>query len=185
MFQSLDPTSDEKAVKYHEILQKLDMLESKGRRLEDVAQLRTILQADYHKGFNIIYINKLNQFDDAATNINSEIMSFNSIEQEKLGQLVGLERGRNLYIAGNNGAIISAINDNMRGTLVEYSTEDLVDGCSTNLLRDGLYCYSRGGNIFSVTKSGIEPVSTTDPTGFPGNIAGVKVYGKSNMYLFQ
>jgi hypothetical protein len=49
MFQSLDPTSDEKGVKYHEIMQKLDMLESKGRWLEDVTQLRTILQSDYHK----------------------------------------------------------------------------------------------------------------------------------------
>lgn len=49
LFQSLDPTSDEKGVKYYEIMQKLDILESKGRWLEDVAQLKTILQSDYHK----------------------------------------------------------------------------------------------------------------------------------------
>ncbi len=185
LFQSLDPTSDEKWIKYHEIMQKLDMLESKWRWLEDVAQLKNILQADYHKGFNIIYINAMKQFDDTARNINSQILSFNNTEKEKIGQLVNIEWWRNLYIAGNNGAIISAINDNMRWTLVEYSSEDLINGCSTNLLRDGLYCYSSNGNIFSVTKAGVEPVTTENATWFPSNIAGVKVYGKSNMYVFQ
>lgn len=185
LFQSLDPTSDEKWVKYHEIMQELDMLESKWRRLEDVAQLRTILQSDYHKWFNIIYINAMTQFDDAASNINSQILSFNNVEKDKLWQLMSLEWWRNLYIAGSNWVIIGAINDNMRWTLMEYSTEEFINGCSTNLLRDGLYCYSKDGNIFSVTKSGVEPVTTDDPGGFPSEVADVKVYGKSNMYIFQ
>jgi hypothetical protein len=81
--------------------------------------------------------------------------------------------------------MISAINDNMRGTLMEYSTEDSVAGCSTNLLKDGLYCYNQAGAIFSVTKSGIEPVTTEDPGGFPSRTAGVKVFGKSNIYIFN
>lgn len=185
MFQSMDPTSDEKWVKYHEIMQMLDLLESKGRWLEDVSQLRTILQSDYHKWFNIIYINSMTQFDDDASGIKSQVLTFNSMEKERMGDLIALERGRNLYIGGTRGAMISAVNDNMRGTLMEYSTEDLVDGCSTNLLRDGLYCYSRDGNIFSVTKAGIEPLSTSDDGGFPSRIAGVKVFGKSNIYLFN
>ena len=185
MFQSLDPTSDEKWVKYHEIMQKLDMLESKGRWLEDVAQLRTILQSDYHKGFNIIYINNMTQFDDTAAGIKSQILTFNSMEQERMGSLLALEWGNNLYIGGTQGAMISAINDNMRGTLMEYSSEDFVDGCSKNLLQDGLYCYSENGNIFSVTKGGIEPVSTTDEAGFSSHIAGLKVFGKSNIYVFN
>jgi len=48
MFQSMDPTSDEKSIKYHEILEKLDILESKWKWLEDVTQLKKVLQADYY-----------------------------------------------------------------------------------------------------------------------------------------
>ena len=84
----------------------------------------------------------MTQFDDAASGIKSQVLTFNSMEKERMGKLVALEWGRNLSIGGSNGAMISAINDNMRGTLMEYSSEDFVDGCSTNLLRDGLYCYS-------------------------------------------
>lgn len=127
----------------------------------------------------------MTQFDDPASNRTTRLMTFNNMEKEKVGQLLDLERGRNLYIAGANGAMISAINDNMRGTLIEYSTDEFIDGCSTNLLQDGLYCYSSNGNIFSVTKAGIEPVSTNDPGGFPMDVADIKVFGKSNIYIFR
>jgi len=49
LFQSMDPTGDEKSLKYQEIMTKLTTLESKGRWLEDVAQLQKILRADYYK----------------------------------------------------------------------------------------------------------------------------------------
>jgi hypothetical protein len=45
---------------------------------------------------------------------------------------------------------------------VEYDIEDTIKGCSSNLLRDGLYCYTVDGRIFSVTKAGIEPLITSD-----------------------
>ncbi len=49
MFQSMDPTGDEKSLQYQDIMNKLATLETKGRRLEDVAQLKTILKSDYYK----------------------------------------------------------------------------------------------------------------------------------------
>ena len=49
LFQSMDPAGDEKSIKYQDIMNKLTTLESKGRRLEDVAQLKKILSADYYK----------------------------------------------------------------------------------------------------------------------------------------
>ena len=62
----MDPTSEEKAMKYHDILEKLDILETKGKRTEDVAQLKKVLQSEYYKGFNISYISSLSKFDDPA-----------------------------------------------------------------------------------------------------------------------
>jgi len=45
----MDPTGDEKSLKYQDIMNKLTTLENKGRWLEDVAQLKKILRADYYK----------------------------------------------------------------------------------------------------------------------------------------
>jgi len=184
-FQSLDAASDDKGIKYHEILQKLDLLEEKWRWLEDVAQLRGIIQADYHKGFNIIYLSSLSQLDDPATNIKTRIFNFNNAEKTRLGELIWLQRGRNMMIAWSNATLVSTINDDMRWTLMEYGSDTPVKWCSKNLLWDGLYCYSPNGKIFTVTNAGIENVTTTSPGGFPSDIAGIQVYWKSNIYIFQ
>ena len=84
MFQGMDPTSDEKSIKYNEILSKLDTLESKGRWLEDVAQFRKTLQSEYYKGFNIIYVSNLSKFDDTNLGTKTQILTFNSSEQTQL-----------------------------------------------------------------------------------------------------
>ena len=39
-FQQMDASSDEKSVKYNEIVEKLTLLEQNGRRLEDVENLK-------------------------------------------------------------------------------------------------------------------------------------------------
>jgi len=65
-FESMDPTSEEKSMKYHDILEKLNVLQNEGKRLEDVAQLKKALEADYYKGFNISYISSLSKFDDPS-----------------------------------------------------------------------------------------------------------------------
>lgn len=58
-FQNLDPTSNEKSKVYQDITQKLEFLESKNRRPEDVKQLKKIVQNKYYEGFRIAYINQL------------------------------------------------------------------------------------------------------------------------------
>lgn len=83
-FQSLEPSSDIKAIKYAEIKQKLEFLESKGKRLEDVEQLKSILQSEYYKGFNIVYIKNLSQFDDTVSGRKTKILTFNNAEISRL-----------------------------------------------------------------------------------------------------
>jgi len=184
-FQSLDSTNDEKWLKYYEVMEKLDFLEEKWRWIEDVSQLRKILQADYHKWFNIIYLNNLAQFDDPATNTKTRVLSFNNAEKEKLWELSVLERWRNLMIAWSNASMIDTVNDGMRWILIEYGLEEAIKWCSPNLLRDGIYCFTPEWRIFNITKAGIETVITSSPGWFPSDIAGAQVYGKSNMYIFQ
>jgi hypothetical protein len=83
----MDPTAEEKSIKYNEILSKLDVLQSKGRWLEDVAQFRKVLQSEYYKGFNIAYVSSLTKFDDATLGKKTKILTFNPSEITKLGDL--------------------------------------------------------------------------------------------------
>jgi len=98
LFQGMDPTSEEKSIKYNEILAKLDVLQSKGRRLEDVAQFRKLLQSEYYKGFNIIYVSSLTKFDDATLGKKTRILSFNPSETSQLGDIQGLYVYRNMIV---------------------------------------------------------------------------------------
>lgn len=99
MFQGMDPTSEEKSIKYNEILNKLDVLQSKGRWLEDVAQFRKVLQSEYYKGFNIVYVSSLSKFDDLTLGKKTKIMTFNTSEIAKLGTVQGLYVARNMIVA--------------------------------------------------------------------------------------
>jgi len=187
MFQGMDPTSEEKSIKYNEILSKLDVLQSKGRWLEDVAQFRKVLQSEYYKGFNIVYVSSLTKFDDATLGKKTKILSFNTSEITKLGDVQGLYVARNMVIAWAKSALIGALDDNMRGTLVDYNftSTDTLKGCSLNLLNDWLYCFTNNSSIYSIGKEWSQPVTTTDTEPFTKNIAAIATYGKSNLYVFE
>lgn len=187
MFQGMDPTSEEKSIKYNEILSKLDVLQSKGRWLEDVAQFRKVLQSEYYKGFNIVYVSSLSKFDDATLGKKTQILKFNTSEIAKLGDIQWLYVYRNMYVAGAKSALIGVLDDTMRWTVIDYNfpSTDTLKWCSLNLLNDGLYCYTNNAAIYNINKEGAQPVTTTDTEPFTKNIAGVATYGKSNLYVFE
>jgi len=187
MFQGMDPTSEEKSIKYNEILSKLDLLESKGRRLEDVAQFRKLLQSEYYKWFNIVYVSSLAKFDDVALGKKSKILSFNPSETSQLGTIQSLYVWRNMIVAGSKSALVGALDDNMRGSLVNYNlpSTDVIQWCNLSLLKDGIYCFTNNSGIYSINKEWAQPVTTTDTEPFTKNIAGVVTYGKANLYVFE
>ena len=187
MFQGMDPTSEEKSIKYNEILSKLDLLESKGRRLEDVAQFRKLLQSEYYKWFNIVYVSSLAKFDDVALGKKSKILSFNPSETSQLGTIQSLYVWRNMIVAGSKSALVGALDDNMRGSLVNYNlpSTDVIQWCNLSLLKDGIYCFTNNSGIYSINKEWAQLVTTTDTEPFTKNIAGVVTYGKANLYVFE
>ncbi|AHB41053.1 hypothetical protein P148_SR1C00001G0246 [candidate division SR1 bacterium RAAC1_SR1_1] len=184
LFKSMDPTGDEKAMKYQEIVNKITILEKRGRWIEDLQQLQKILKADYYKGFNIITVNNLSQFDDPVLGRKTTLMSFNTSEKSTLGELSKIEYAKDILIAGSKAALLGVVNENSRGSLVSYNIDDTIENCSLNLLRNGFYCYTTNGKIYVIARSGIESVTTADPDGFPMSIGGIGTYGKSNMYVF-
>lgn len=187
MFQGMDPTSEEKSIKYNEILSKLDVLESKGRWLEDVAQFKKLLQAEYYKWFNIVYVSSLTKFDDATLGKKTKILSFNPSEISQLWSVQSLYVWRNMIVAGSKSALVWALDDNMRGSLIDYNlpSSDTMKWCNLNLLKDGIYCYTNSAGIYSINKEWTQPVTTTDTAPFSKNIGGVFTYGKANLYVFE
>lgn len=187
MFQGMDPTSEDKSIKYNEILNKLDVLQSKGRWLEDVAQFRKLLQSEYYKGFNIVYVSSLAKFDDNALGKKTKILSFNPSEISQLWGVHSLYVWKNMIVAGTKSALLGALDDSMRWSLVNYNlpSSDTVKWCNLSLLKDGIYCFTNNANIYSINKAWTQPVTTTDTQPFSKNIAGVMTYGKSNLYVFE
>lgn len=186
MFQSMDPTGDDKSLKYQDIMNKLATLETKWRRLEDVAQLKTILKSDYYKWFNIIAISTLSQFDDLSAGKKTKVMTFNTVEKQKLGNIDGLHYRRDLTVVGTKAALLWTISDNARGSIIEYNMDDsTIKWCNKSLLKDGLYCFTEDGKIFLVNKGGVQILTTSDPDGFTMNIGGVATYGKANLYVLE
>jgi hypothetical protein len=161
----------------------MDLLQTKWRWIEDIIQLKKILQADYYAWFNIIYLTSLAKLDDPTMNKKTKILTFSSIETSKLWTPISIAAEKDMMIAWNKSALIWALNDWMRWTLVEYNSTDTLNWCSSSLLKNWLYCFSNKWNIYLVTKAGMETVSTTD--GFPSHIWWVAVYGKANLYVFQ
>lgn len=184
-FQTMDVTSDEKSIKYNDIVKKLDLLEENWRWLEDVESLRWIVENDYYKWFNIIRIENLSQLDDITTWIKTRQISFNATEKSKMWEVLFIDYQKSINIWWKQWALIWAANDTSRWWLVEYWVDTDMKWCSFNLLRDWIYCYTSDGRVYNITKAWIEPVTTIDWIGFPDTIWWVWVYWKSNFYVFQ
>lgn len=187
VFQWMDPTSEEKSMKYKDLTEKLNVLESEGKRLEDVASLKKVLQSEYYKGFNISYISSLSKFDDLTLGKKSRILTFNDSEKSQLGAMMGISMWSNMIIEGASSALVGAMDDNLRGVMIDYTLPDgeSIKWCSANLLKDGIYCFTPKGTIISVTKAGSQMVTNGDGENFSKHIGGIATYGKANMYIFE
>lgn len=184
-FKELDPSSDEKSLKYSEILQKLSLIEQKGIWQEDTAALKKILNQDYEKGFMVRTISDLAQFDDEKTGRKTAILTFNASEKNKLWTPVSVNVDSAINVAGEKSALIGVVNDATRGSLVEYNLWWVAKECSSSISKKGLFCYTEGGELFYVGKLGIEPMEVVDNDWATKTIWGIGVFGRNNFYLFQ
>lgn len=66
-------------------------------------------------------MSNLTKFDDASLGKKTKILSFNPSEASKLGAIQSLYVWRNMIVAGSKSALVGALDDNMRGSLVDYN----------------------------------------------------------------
>lgn len=184
-FKTLAPTSDEKSQKHSEILQKLSVIEQKGLWQEDVAELKKMLNQDFEKGFMINTISDLKQFDDERTGRKTMIFTFNPSEKTKLWTPLSINMGTTINIGGTQSALIGVINDATRGNMVEYNLWAPAKDCQLSLSKKGLFCYTESGELFFVSKLGVEPMEVVDNDRSTTAIGGLGTFGRNNLYLFQ
>ncbi len=171
-FQKLDPSTEEKVIKYNALKDQLDALEREGKRKNDVAQLKTILNTEYYRGFNIVLVDNL---------VEQNVYTFSSLEKSTMGIPLNIFYNRSFYVAGDKGAVLAGISDDVRGNNITYSLGLTAESCSLNLLGDGIYCASTDNRIFNTTKAGSEDVKI-EGGNFPEGIIGLGTFGSSNFY---
>ncbi len=185
-FQKLDPSSDEKSHMYRTIIEQLDYIQSQWYRPEDIDNRRRIIEKYYNKWFNIVYETALKNFDDELNGTRAEILSFNETELTSIWEPKSLVVNSSISVWGSNGSIIWLVNNDIRWSLVTHTEEDeTIIGCSSNILRDWLYCYNENWNIYNISKAWSTVVTTESPGGFPGQILWLEIFGKTNLYVLN
>ncbi len=183
-FQSMDPSSDDKWKKYKEIMSQIEFLETQQMWIEDVKNLKNILESDYYKWFNIISVKDMSVFNNPATGIKSNVLSFNNVEKEKMWNPVSIDYSNGIYVGGELASILWARNDATRWTVMEFLVDADMKDCSISINKDWLYCYSNDSRVFLATKQSVTPIETLDERGFSDTIWWISIFGR-NLYVFQ
>ena len=93
-FKTLDASSNLKSAKYIEISQKLQFLEDQWKRLDDVKELKAQLEENYYDGFRITQFKSETDLNNIAGK-NTQVLTFNSSEKDRLWELHSISWYRN------------------------------------------------------------------------------------------
>jgi hypothetical protein len=148
-------------------------LDDNDKRTNDVSELRKILETQYYQWFNILLVNNESFFKDP-------IYTFTQKEKNILWEPKQVFFTDNLLVSGKKGWLIGVINESLRWTLVSAATDQEFETCSLNIYRNGLYCLDQSNQVYMVSKSGVEPLTTAGE--FPDDIVGLWIYGNRNFY---
>lgn len=183
-FQSMDPSSDDKSRMYTEIMSQIEFLESQWMWIEDVQNLKSILESDYYKGFNIMVVNNMTEFDSLATGIKASVLAFNTVEKEKIWNPISIDYSRWIYVWWETASILWASNEANRWSVTEYLVDSNMQDCSISINGDWLYCYSEDSRIFLATKQSVTPLEVANEAGFSDTIWWISIFWR-NLYVFQ
>lgn len=173
VFQKLDPTSDEKWVKYNAIIKELQRIQQEGKRANDVQQLKKIIDTEYLQGFNIIV------FDSLQDQL---VYTFSSLEHSTLWSPLQVFFQKWLFVAGKKWALLAWISDDIRGTVVRSMVTEDFTNCNINLLKNGLYCATTKNGLYHLAKAWAEIMGWEDVV-FPWSIVGLATFGSANFYV--
>lgn len=172
-FQKLDIASEEKGVKYNALLKELERIKQEWKWVNDVEQLKKILDTEYLQGFNIVILDSLKD---------QMVYEISSLEKSVIGTPLQLFYKKGIYIAGSQWWILWGISTEIKGTAVRSIINNDFKTCSLNLLKNGMYCATTKNSIFNITKAWVESLAT-DTVILPGSINWIETYWSANMYV--
>lgn len=190
-FEKLAPTSPEKSRYYKKITDNLTLLKTKWMWLEDVRKLEKVVEKKYLDGFNVLSMTDIDHNIDIVP-----VYDFSTQEKETMGSIkMLLHDGESYHVAGSQWAMLGGINEDIRGTLVNYNIESPVQDCSFDISRQGMYCYTEANTIFHITKWTVAPLeiktseedqeNATKPS-FDTPITDIEVFPQINsMYVLH
>lgn len=146
--------------------------------------MKELLSATYDQGYNVARITSFTQLDDPTAGKKTEVLTFSDAELKTLGTPVSLSVGSQVNIAGQKAAMIGVVNDSTRGSMVAYNGTTEAKDCSLSLSKKGLFCFSSAGELFYVSKTGVETMETSDGEWSTKDISNLVAFNKS-LYLFQ
>ncbi len=176
IFDTIAASSDQKIIKYNEIIQKLDLLTEHGKWVDDVNNYRRLLEEKFLEWFNIVTANNDSFFSDP-------IYQFGQADRNILWRPMQVFFNRTLSVAWEQWVLLEAINNEQRWVLISAWVDQTIDACWFNLLRTWLYCATSAG-FFNIQNQQFQPVNNDDWR-FPSNIVGIDRFGSSNMYTLS
>jgi hypothetical protein len=176
LFQRIAADSDDKIVKYNDIVAKLDILQWQDKWTFDVVELRKILEKEYVKWFNIIALTPNSGFSNP-------VFGFGRQEKEILWEPHTIARNNGFYVWWSKWAMVGVVNDTARWALISTSLWTNLLDCHLNLLKNGLYCVSSTNEVYNVTKAWMVPIELLDEGRFPLNMERIATFPSSSMYV--
>ncbi len=175
VFKQINANSNEKVKRYNEIMTRLNTLESEGKWVFDVKELKNILEQEYKEWFNIALINSLDLLGDP-------VYAFTQQEKNYLGSMKKIMYNKWFMVWWEDGVLIWAVSEKIRWSLVSSGIWYTLEECHLNLLKNGLFCSASDWSIYSTDKVWFTPV-TTDDNKFPRAISWLGTFRTSNMYV--
>jgi len=172
LFQKIPADSPKKNEKYKQILNQIKQCKAENLFVNELNKLEKILTKTYYSNFNIIIID--HWWDKLLTSIPSK-------QFKQLWKVLYFYYNGKFFIGWSSGSIINFVNKNLPGKFVNYNLPIKINWCKYNLLWNWLYCWTKEGNIFNITKIWLKSVIST--SWFPTNITNLSQYLQRRLFI--
>lgn len=171
-FQKIPVDSPKKVEVYQDLLKQIKFCKEEGFSVVDMNKLEKTLNTVYFQSFNIFFVN--NRSDKLVVSIPKDILN-------KLGNLIWLIYNKKFFVPWDKAILFGLVNKEILGKLIEYNIPDNISWCNLNLLWNWVYCWSKEGNLYDITKNWLKSVFING--GLPKNIVAITKYFTNKLYI--
>lgn len=173
-FDRIASDSDEKLKKYNTIQQKISILESQNKQQFDVIELKKILEMKYFKWFNTTLFASMNEFGNS-------LYQFSDQEKDMLWDVKNIFWKNGIFVAGDKGVLLNAINQTARGILVWAPVGKTLTKCNSNIKKDWFFCLDASYQLYNTNRQWFSQLSVVE-SAFPIWIQDFQTFRTTNLF---